>query len=139
MNLVGVDIFNLANCSRAAIYDSKNMLLVKSITLPRYHDTTLDYAEQLNADSFGLTDDFIDKSKSLLDSCNTVAASGKSVADKLKDLKTAFQTFFDSMKPEEVFLKVSTELSSVVGKYSIVSDSINEDQHNVNRFLTKVS
>ena len=79
MNFVGVDIFNLANCSRAAIYDSKNMLLVKSITLPRYHEKALDYAEQLNADSYGLTDDFIDKSKALLDSCNTVAASGKSI------------------------------------------------------------
>ena len=43
------------------------------------------------------------------------------------------------MKPEEVFLKVSTELSTVVGKYSIIAESINDDQHNVSRFLTKVS
>jgi hypothetical protein len=139
MNFVAVDIFNLANCSRAAIYDSKNMFLVKSITVPSYSDKLLGYAELLNADSYGVTDDFIDQSKTLLNSCNTVTTSGKSIDNKLKDLKTAFQTFFDSKKPETVFLNVSIELSSVVGKYSIIAESINDDQHNVNRFLTKVS
>lgn len=36
-------------------------------------------------------------------------------------------------------MKLSIELSQVVGQYSLVSDSINDDQHNVNRFLKKVA
>ena len=95
MNLVAADIFNQPNCSRAALYDCKNMFLVKSITLPRYHQKALDYSKKLNPVDFGITQDFIDKSYSLVDSCNLIVKSGKSRKQKLDDLKTYFKSYFD--------------------------------------------
>ena len=62
MTLAAGDIFSLANCTRAAFYDSKNMFLVRSITMPRNHDKILEFAKRLNPVKFGLTDLFISKS-----------------------------------------------------------------------------
>lgn len=70
MNRVAADIFTLANCSRAGLYDSKNMFLVKSITLPKYYDENFEYANKLDPLDFGLTEEFISKSYDLVSTCN---------------------------------------------------------------------
>ena len=54
MNDVASDIFNLANFGRAAIYESKNVLLVKSITISRFYEESLDYARQLDPYKVGI-------------------------------------------------------------------------------------
>jgi hypothetical protein len=80
MSLVGVDIFNLANATQAAFVDSRNLLLTYSVTLSEHQEAALSFAKRLNPTNFGLTQDFIDKSRILLDDCNQVAKSGKSTA-----------------------------------------------------------
>lgn len=70
MGLVAVDIFNLANASQAAFTDSRNLFLAFSITLARLQETTLVLAKRLDPTKFGLNQDFIDKSKVLIDSFN---------------------------------------------------------------------
>lgn len=139
MVLAAGDIFTLANCTRAAFYDSKNMFLVRSITMPRNHDIVLGCAKRMNPLKFGLTDLFISKSQELINSCNTTVQSQKDIKGKLQDLVDCFQAYFDSQKPEEIFLNSSKELSQVVSKYGVIEDDINQDSHNVVRFLTAVS
>lgn len=139
MNCVAADISNLAYCSRAAIYDAKNMFLVKSIALPTYQELNLAYSKKLNPDSFGLTQDFMDQTNYLLNFCNALMKSGKSRKDKLRELEGQFKIFFDQKKPEQVFMNVSIELSQTFGKYSLISQHMMDDQHNAQRFLKNVS
>ena len=91
MNRVASDFFTLANCARATIYDAKNMFLIKSILTPIYYQTCLDNAKTLNPDNLGLTDDFIQYAKDLVDSCNTTTNSNVSKQDKLKALVSSYQ------------------------------------------------
>lgn len=58
MSLTVTDIFNMANQSRVALFESSNMLLVRSVILPRYNEVVLAYSKRLNADNFGLGDLF---------------------------------------------------------------------------------
>ena len=106
MNLVAADIFNLANCARAGIYDTVNMLLIKSFTQQQYQDEMLSYIKRLNLDNLGLTQSFIDNAGVLINSCNTVTTSGKATDEKLKDIKTCYKTFFDGSFPKKVFMTI---------------------------------
>lgn len=138
MGLVAVDIFNLANASQAAFTDSRNLFLAFSITLARFQETTLAFAKRLDPTKFGLTPDFIDKSKILLDDCNKVTKSGHSTAQQLKDLENHFRKFYDDKDPEKVFRDLSIELSQVVGQYGLIASSITMDQDSVNRMINQV-
>lgn len=62
MNYVARDIFTLGCASRAAYFDSQNVLLMASITSARYQESILSYAKNLNYKDTGLTDQFIDAS-----------------------------------------------------------------------------
>jgi hypothetical protein len=83
MGSVAADILNLASYSQTAFVDSRNLFLILSVTLARNQETVLDFAKRLDQTKFGLTQDFIEKSKALVDSCNEVSKSGKSTAYKL--------------------------------------------------------
>ncbi len=55
MEYVASDIYNLANCSRAAFVDCRNIFLVKSIVQMKYYETVWGYSKKLNPDTLGLT------------------------------------------------------------------------------------
>lgn len=139
MNCVAADIFNLGNASRAGFYDSRITLLIMSITFPRFQDTLIAFSKRLDNEKFGMGDDFIDESKGLIDSCNTVVKSTKPSKEKLKELEHYFRNFFDAKKPEKVFLDVSIELSKVTGEYSVISTGVQADQGRSKRLLENVS
>lgn len=74
MAQVASDLFTLANNARATLIDCKNMFVIKAITTPIYYKTNIKYAKQVNPITLGLTDDFINYTKALINSCNTITA-----------------------------------------------------------------
>lgn len=100
MSLAASDIFNLSNCGRAAVSETKNVFLVKSILTPLLCQKALEFANDLSVDALGLTDSFISSARTFVVSVNTAHNSGKSRKEKLQDLQTAFKTFFDEKRPD---------------------------------------
>lgn len=139
MSQIAADIYTLANCARAGVIDCKNMFYVRCVCMPRYSEDLIKQASLINVDKMGLTQKFVDGAQDLINAVNPVAASNQTRLEKLNALNTAFKNFFDTYDPDTVFEQACTTISGVVGQFSLVSSSIDQDEQNVKALLARTA
>ena len=80
-----------------------------------------------------LTDDFIDKTIKFRKSVDDADLNNPKLEDKLDKILGHFKAFFnvEKDKPDEIFLGVTTEISSMIGKDSVMNKDLLEKQSNL--------
>ena len=79
------------------------------------------YAKQVNPETPGLTDNFINEGQILINACNAAHDANIGNKEKLEQLVQAFRQYTKNVNPNKVFLDSSILLSSVTGEYSLVA------------------